>query len=169
MPVYDYKEPVYKKYKLRPGFTHGIADQYKAGDVVEMTEFEAIGLLDKFEPAGDGDEVTIVGHPGLEKTVGSFLETRTQAEVLATEPVSTVGSFVQAPAARIGDALNLDDVRSIRESSEASKSPKSAKASDADYSELSAAELRGVASKRGLPTTGIKADLIERLEEDDAA
>lgn len=43
------------KYRVRPGFTHGAVDQHKAGAVVELTEEEAAGFLDKLEPL-DGDE-----------------------------------------------------------------------------------------------------------------
>lgn len=37
------------KYRVKPGFTHGAGNQYKAGDIVELTEEEAAGFLDKLE------------------------------------------------------------------------------------------------------------------------
>lgn len=44
------------KYRVKAGYTHGINDQYKAGDVVELTETEAAPFLDKLEPVGKGQE-----------------------------------------------------------------------------------------------------------------
>lgn len=41
-------------YRVKPGFTHGASDQYKAGDTVELTEAEAAGFLDKLELAKGG-------------------------------------------------------------------------------------------------------------------
>jgi hypothetical protein len=38
-----------KTYVVKPGFTHGINDQYKAGDKVQLTEYEAGPLADKLE------------------------------------------------------------------------------------------------------------------------
>lgn len=37
------------RYIVKPGFVHGANDQYKAGDIVEMSEIEAAPLLDKLE------------------------------------------------------------------------------------------------------------------------
>ncbi len=38
------------RYQVKPGYTHGAFGQYQAGDVVEMTEAEALGFLDKLQP-----------------------------------------------------------------------------------------------------------------------
>ena len=40
-------------YRVRPGFIHGAFDQYPAGAVLELTEAEAGGLLDKLERVPD--------------------------------------------------------------------------------------------------------------------
>jgi len=36
-------------YRVRPKFTHGAFNQYKPGDIVQLTEQEAAGFLDKLE------------------------------------------------------------------------------------------------------------------------
>lgn len=41
------KEPKRLKYVVRPGFTHGFREQYKPGDVVELSDEEYVGLEDK--------------------------------------------------------------------------------------------------------------------------
>jgi len=38
-----------QQYRVKPGFTHGQFNQHKAGDIVELTEAEAKGFLDKLE------------------------------------------------------------------------------------------------------------------------
>ncbi len=38
-------------YRVRPGYRHGTQNQYGPGDVVELTEVEAAGFLDKLELA----------------------------------------------------------------------------------------------------------------------
>jgi hypothetical protein len=38
-----------KTYVVKPGYTHGVAKRYKAGDTLELTDAEAVGLLDKLE------------------------------------------------------------------------------------------------------------------------
>jgi len=49
-----------RKYRVRPGMTHGLSDQYTEGDIVEMTEEEARPFLDKLEPVRptEGEEQT---------------------------------------------------------------------------------------------------------------
>ncbi len=42
-------EETKKLYRCRPGFTHGVSDEVKPGDTIELTDREAAGLLDKFE------------------------------------------------------------------------------------------------------------------------
>jgi hypothetical protein len=37
-------------YRVRPGYTFGQFDQHPAGTLVELTEAEALGFLDKLEP-----------------------------------------------------------------------------------------------------------------------
>lgn len=39
------------KYRVKPGFTFGAQKQYKPGDIVELTEEESAGFLDKLELA----------------------------------------------------------------------------------------------------------------------
>lgn len=41
------------KYRVREGFTFGAFDQHKAGAMVELTELEAAGFLDKLESMGE--------------------------------------------------------------------------------------------------------------------
>ena len=41
-------------YRVRPGFTFGAFNQHKPGVLVELTEFEAGGFLDKLEPVESG-------------------------------------------------------------------------------------------------------------------
>jgi hypothetical protein len=38
-------------YRVRPGFTFGAFNQHGPGALVELSEFEAAGFLDKLEPA----------------------------------------------------------------------------------------------------------------------
>lgn len=38
-------------YRVRPGFSFGAFNQFGPGDLVELTEFEAGGFMDKLEPA----------------------------------------------------------------------------------------------------------------------
>ena len=38
-----------------------------------------------------------------------------------------------------------------------------------DYTQLTVAELQAELAGRGLPTDGLKADLVQRLQDDDAA
>ena len=42
-------DEIKKLYRCRPGFTHGAKDEVKPGDIIELTDREAAGLLDKFE------------------------------------------------------------------------------------------------------------------------
>ena len=37
-------------YRVKPGYVHGAQKQYTAGAVVELTEQEALGFLDKLQP-----------------------------------------------------------------------------------------------------------------------
>lgn len=37
------------KYRVRPGFRHGIGKKYGPGDILTLTEQDAIGFLDKLE------------------------------------------------------------------------------------------------------------------------
>lgn len=37
-------------YRVKPGFLHGAGNQYKPGDIVDLTPPEAAGFLDKLEP-----------------------------------------------------------------------------------------------------------------------
>lgn len=52
-----------KQYRVRPGFHHGAQGQYGPGDVVKLTEAEAIGFQDKLElvisPTEETPEVNI--------------------------------------------------------------------------------------------------------------
>lgn len=41
------------KYRVKPGFRHGKNKQHGSGAIVEMTEFEASGFLDKLELVGE--------------------------------------------------------------------------------------------------------------------
>lgn len=41
------------QYRVRPGYRHGAQKQYGPGDVVELTEQEAAGFLDKLEPLAE--------------------------------------------------------------------------------------------------------------------
>jgi hypothetical protein len=41
------------QYKVKPGYTFGWRDDYQPGDVVELTEAEAGGFLDKLELVED--------------------------------------------------------------------------------------------------------------------
>ena len=41
------------RYQVKPGYTHGAFGQYQAGDVVELTEAEAAGFLDKLAPVAE--------------------------------------------------------------------------------------------------------------------
>ncbi len=38
-----------RQYRVRPGFRFGTFDEHGPGDVVELTEYEAGGFLDKLE------------------------------------------------------------------------------------------------------------------------
>jgi len=49
-----------KTYRVRPGFTHGAGRTALAGDLVEMTEREASGFLDKLELVEEQTEKTAV-------------------------------------------------------------------------------------------------------------
>lgn len=40
-------------YRVRPGFSFGAFNQYGPGALVELTDFEASGFMDKLEPAGE--------------------------------------------------------------------------------------------------------------------
>lgn len=46
-------------YRVKAGYTHGALNQYKTGDVVEHTEAEAAGFLDKLERVGPVGPVVI--------------------------------------------------------------------------------------------------------------
>lgn len=37
------------EYRVKPGYSHGTGKRYGAGDIVELTEVEAQGFLDKLE------------------------------------------------------------------------------------------------------------------------
>lgn len=41
------------RYRVRPGYRHGRRKEYGPGDIVELTEREATGFLDKLEYAGE--------------------------------------------------------------------------------------------------------------------
>lgn len=42
------------KYRVKPGYRHGVGKAYGPGDIVELTEYEAGGFLDKLELVGIG-------------------------------------------------------------------------------------------------------------------
>lgn len=70
-------------YKVRPGRRHGKDNEYGPGDVVEMTEQEAAGFLDKLdklEPAGEGLRST-----GGESDLAGPAVAASVVEVAATE------------------------------------------------------------------------------------
>lgn len=43
------------RYRVRAGFRHGARREFGPGDVLELTEQEAAGFLDKLEPVDDDD------------------------------------------------------------------------------------------------------------------
>jgi len=46
-------------YRVKPGYTHGVFNQYKAGDVVALTKEEAAGFLDKLVLIGESQPYTV--------------------------------------------------------------------------------------------------------------
>jgi len=44
------------RYRVKPGFRHGAEKQYGPGDIVELSEEEAVGFLDKLEPVQEEPE-----------------------------------------------------------------------------------------------------------------
>lgn len=82
-------------YRVRPGFIHGAFDQYPAGAVLELTETEAGGFLDKLErlpdapplgpaadsaPAEDGDEPASATEPSQDEQPAEEQEQAETAE-----------------------------------------------------------------------------------------
>ncbi len=51
------------RYQIKPGYTHGAFGQYQAGDIVEMTEAEAKGFLDKLAPVPEPEPASAVAQP----------------------------------------------------------------------------------------------------------
>ncbi len=45
------------RYQVKPGYTHGAFGQHQAGDIVELSEAEAAGFLDKLAPVADESPV----------------------------------------------------------------------------------------------------------------
>lgn len=76
------------KYRVRPGILHGAQRQYKPGDVLELTEQEAAGFLDKLElvpdePAAAAAPVVPVAEPDAEDDAPA-LPKRTASKQKAT-------------------------------------------------------------------------------------
>ena len=46
-----------RPYRVKPGQTFGVRADYQPGEIVELTEREAMGLLDKLEPASEDVEL----------------------------------------------------------------------------------------------------------------
>lgn len=59
------------KYKLRPGYTFGPRDEFKAGDTVELTDYEAKPILYMFESAD-----APAPEKSLEEALGDDLATK---------------------------------------------------------------------------------------------
>lgn len=51
------------KYRVREGRTFGIDKQYSAGDVIELTEYEAAGLDHIITPVGEGFVANVEPEP----------------------------------------------------------------------------------------------------------
>lgn len=59
------------QYRVRPGVRHGARGQYGPGDVVELTEREASGFMDKLERVGSGSSVPVPAVPVVEEEAPS--------------------------------------------------------------------------------------------------
>ena len=66
-----------KTYRIRPGFTHGAGRALQAGDLVEMTEREASGFLDKLELV-------------IEEMISNFIDAVTAGPVIEPLPIQPV-------------------------------------------------------------------------------
>lgn len=49
------------RYRVKPGYRHGVQKQHGPGDVVELTEFEANGFSDKLQKVGPVEATKVVG------------------------------------------------------------------------------------------------------------
>jgi hypothetical protein len=64
------------KYRVKLGYTHGAFDQHKAGTILEYTEQEAAGFLDKLEPVGVVSSGGLVVSPAQESQEADALRAR---------------------------------------------------------------------------------------------
>ena len=92
------------KYRVKPGKTFGAGGRYPAGSVVELTEVEAKGFLDKLEPVANDATVGLVNEV-LDQPVG--LKNELGAEVPEDlkimpqdEPVTAVTPAPEKPKPR---------------------------------------------------------------------
>jgi hypothetical protein len=60
------------RWRVKPGFTFGAFSQHRPGDIVEMTEAEAAGFLDKLEQV-DEPRNTLGEIPGVGADIGLAL------------------------------------------------------------------------------------------------
>lgn len=80
------------QYRVKQGYTHGAFDQHKAGDIVEYSEEEAAGFLDKLELVGTISRGGLVVSPAPDNQETDALRARLaelEAELAAlqqTEP-----------------------------------------------------------------------------------
>lgn len=68
-----------KTYVVKPGFTHGVNDRYKAGDTLELTAHEATGMSDKLELYDPNKNLSAKPKPNLRDALASA----TDEEILA--------------------------------------------------------------------------------------
>lgn len=90
-------------YRVKPGYTFGGATLLPAGSLVELTEAEASGFLDKLELVEGGEERQ--GAPHEPKT------TPTPATVRVREPLTVSVPQETAPTPQPEQAISKDDVK----------------------------------------------------------
>lgn len=86
-------------------------------------------------------------------------------------PAAVARSWIACGAARgvAGEDYDTEDAEDVEPVTEAGGPAGSDEAADDGLVDLKLAELRNEADKRDLPTSGTKADLIERIREADTA
>lgn len=85
------------RYVVKPGFTHGARNQFKAGDVVELTEQEAAGFLDKLQRVGDSTPTIVRPLNELQVTTDEFARAQAAAQTGNQTPPDPNGTQQPAP------------------------------------------------------------------------
>lgn len=92
------------KYRVKPGYRHGVNKQYGPGDIVEIDPQAAAGFLDKLEPVGP--EMVVIKEPPPRLWVPDKKTQQVLEEISAPQPPETpIESLVDVIGANLCNLL----------------------------------------------------------------